>query len=183
MTAPRLAFLVAAAATLVLAGCSTPAPAPVDPTPTEPPAPAVAVLSDLDFPFESPETIDALADTRTALEDWFADYTTTCTAEQAGSEDSADCTEGVLTTLQNVNAVKTVFDFSPWSDDDFAGGTYSGLVALEPTKDAIQAASDNGSDVVDHCYYVPGGDGCADEIQTFLDLTSAAISEMQTWEP
>jgi len=181
MTASRYA-LGAIAATLVLAGCSSPAPAPVDPTPTEPPAPVVATLSDLDFPFDSPDTVTALVDARSGLEGWYDEYTATCTAEDAGSADSPECTEGILTTLQNVNAVKTVFDFAPWSTDDFASGDYSGLVALEPTKGSIQTASDEGSDVVDSCYYVPGGEGCADKVQGFLDLVGSAIDEMQAWK-
>jgi hypothetical protein len=182
MTASRLSLVGAIAATLLLAACSTPAPAPTDALPTEPPAPAVATLSDLEFPFDSPETIASLADARTGLETWYADYTSTCTAEDAGSADSPECSEGILTTLQNVNAVKTVFDFAPWSPDDFASGDYSGLIALETTRDSIQAASDEGSTVVDQCSYVPGGEGCGDKVQGFLDLVVTSIEEMQTWE-
>lgn len=182
MTSARIALLSAAAATLLLAGCTPSAPAPSDdgtPTPT---TPAVVSLSDLEFSIDSPETLDALQTARTDLETQYADYTGACTAADAASGDQGDCLEGVLTTLQKVNGVKTVFDFSPWSKEDFASGDYSGLTALQPTVDAIQAASDNGSDVIDHCYYVPGGEGCEAEVQGFLDLTKAAIDAMQTWE-
>ncbi|MGN6501935.1 MAG: hypothetical protein ACTHKX_03400 [Pseudolysinimonas sp.] len=180
MTAPRLA-LTAAAALLLLAGCTPSTPAPADDTPT-PSAPAVVSLSDLEFSIDSPETLDALQTARTDLETQYADYTGACTAADAASGDQGDCLEGILTTLQKVNGVKTVFDFSPWSAEDYASGDYSGLTALQPTVDAIQAASDNGSDVIDHCYYVPGGEGCEAEVQGFLDLTKAAIDAMQTWE-
>jgi hypothetical protein len=181
MTAPRLVLLTAAAATLLLAGCTSPSPAPAGDTPT-PTAPAVVSLSDLEFSIDSPETLDALQTARTELETQYADYTGACTAADAASGAEGPCVEGVLTTLQKVNGVKTVFDFSPWSAEDFASGDYSGLTALQPTVAAIQAASDNGSDVIDHCYYVLGGEGCEAEVQGFLDLTKQAIDTMQTWE-
>ncbi|HEV7741807.1 MAG TPA: hypothetical protein VGO65_05260 [Pseudolysinimonas sp.] len=182
MTAPRLALLGAIAATLLLAGCSAPTPQPADdgPTPT-PSTPTVVSLADLDYPYDSPETLTSLADARTDLENWYDEYTSSCTTEQAASTDSPDCTEGIITTLQKVNAIKTVFDFS-WSADDFASGDYSGLVALEPTKTSIQKASDDGSDVVDACYYVPGGAGCADKVQGFLDLVADSLTVMTAWE-
>ena len=185
MTAPRFAILAAAAATLLLAGCTPTSPAPVDggdstPTPT---MPTVLSLSDLEFSIDSPETLDALVAARTDLEKSFADYTAQCTAADAAAAQSGDpCLEGILTTLQKVNAVKTVFDFGPWTSADFESGDYSGLTALKPTLDTNQAASDSGSDVVDHCYYVPGGEGCADEVQGFFDLTAASIDAMQAWE-
>jgi hypothetical protein len=184
MTAPRFALIAAAAATLLLAGCTPSAPAPADggdstPTPT---TPAVVSLSDLEFSYDSPETLDSLVDSRTELETEWIDYSAVCTAADAASGEQGQCLEGILGTLKAINGVKTVFDFSPWSDDDFASGDYTGLEALKPTKDAIQAASDNGSDVVDHCYYVPGGDGCEAEVQGFFDLTQKALDAMQTWE-
>jgi hypothetical protein len=181
MTAPRLAVLAAAAATLLLAGCTPSAPAPTDSTPTPTAAPVVS-LGDLEYPYDSPETLDSLATARADLETFYGDYIGSCTAADAASGEQDDCLEGLLTTLQKVNGVKTVFDFSPWGPDDFASGDFSGLNALKPTVDAIQAASDTGSDVIDHCYYVPGGDGCEAEVQGFLDSTEAAIGAMESWE-
>jgi hypothetical protein len=183
MTAPRLALLGALAATLILAGCSAPSPDPAAGGPTASPSePSVVSLSDLEYPFDSPETITALADARTDLEGWYDEYTSACTPEQAASTDSPDCTEGIITTLQKVNAIKTLFDFSPWDAGDFTSGDYSGLTALLPTKTSIQGTSDQGSDVVDACYYVPGGDGCADKVQGFLDVVADSIGVMATWE-
>ena len=84
--------------------------------------------------------------------------------------------------MQKVNAIKTLFDFSPWDSGDYSSGDYSGLTALVPTKASIQSASDEGSDVVDACYYVPGGDGCADKVQGFLDRVAESITVMAAWE-
>lgn len=184
MTAPRSAILAAAAATLLLAGCTPSAPTAADggdstPTPT---TPAVVSLADLEFSIDSPETLDALVTARTDLENFYTGYTADCTAADAASGEQGDCLEGILTTLQKVNGVKTVFDFGPWTSADFESGDYTGLTALKPTLDSNQEASDAGSGVVDHCYYVPGGDGCEGEIQDFLDLTAASIDAMQTWE-
>ena len=182
MTAPRLAILGALAATLMLAACSSPSPSdPAEPGTPTPTTPAVVSLSDLEFSIDSPETIDALVTARTDLETWYGQYTSSCTAEQAGSGEPGECLEGILTTLQKVNAVKTVFDFGPWSTDDFASGDYSGLTALEPTLTTNQAASDEGSTVVDSCYYFTGGEGCADKVQAFLDTVGESIDAMQTW--
>ena len=184
MTAPRLALLAAVAATLVLAGCSTPAPVPVDPEPTTEPAPEVAVLSDLDFPNGLTEWLAPLDEHKAALADWFTTYTADCTAEQAGSADSPECTEGILTGLQAVNAIKTDFDFNV-GDNDWASGEFSGLVALDSTHEATLTASGSGSDFIDTCYYVPGGDGsgaCVAPAQTFLDDVSALIDATSTWE-
>ncbi|MEO8263377.1 MAG: hypothetical protein ABI566_12490 [Pseudolysinimonas sp.] len=189
MTAPRIAILGAIAATLLLAGCSVPAPADDAPAPTPTPTPTqtpseptVVSLSELEFPFDSPDTITALDAARSDLVSWYGDYTSTCTPEQAASTDSPDCTEGIITTLQKVNAIKTLFDFSPWDAADYTSGDYSGLTALVPTKASIQSTSDEGSDVVDACYYVPGGDGCADKVQGFLDRVRESITVMAAWE-
>lgn len=183
MTAPRLAVLGALAATLVLAACASPTPDPAEPgTPSATPEPTVVSLSQLEYPFDSPETLTALDDARTELVTWYGDYTTTCTPEQAGSTDSPDCTEGIITTLQKVNAIKTLFDFSPWDAGDYDSGDYSGLTALVPTKTSIQSTSDLGSDVVDACYYVAGGEGCADKVQGFLDAVAGSIALMEGWK-
>lgn len=182
MTAPRLALLGAFAATLLLAACSSPAPAPAESDPPTPSAPTVVSLSDLEYPFDSPETLSALDDARNDLVSWYGDYTSTCTPEQAGSTESPDCTEGIITTLQKVNAIKTLFDFSPWDSGDYESGDYSGLTALVQTKTSIQSTSDEGSDVVDACYYVPGGDGCAAKVEAFLGSVSDSIDVMAAWE-
>jgi hypothetical protein len=184
MTAPRLALITAAAATLLLAACSSPAPAPADPTPTEPPAPEVAVLSDLDFPNGLTEWLGPLGEHKAELADWYDAYTAECTAEQAGSADAPDCTEGILTGLKAVNAIKTDFDFNV-GDDDWGTGEFSGLVALDSTHETVLTASGSGSDFIDVCYYVPGGDGsgaCVAPAQTFLDDVAALIDATSTWE-
>lgn len=184
MTASRLALI--SAATLLLAACSSPAPgpAPADPTPTQPPAPEVAVLSDLDFPNGLTEWLGPLDEHKAALADWYDGFTAECTAEQAGSADAPECTEGMLTGLQAVNAIKTDFDFNV-SDDDWASGEFSGLTALDSTHDTVLTASGSGSDFIDTCYYVPGGDGsgaCVAPAQTFLDDVAAVIDATSSWE-
>jgi hypothetical protein len=183
MTSPRPFVLAAIAASLLLAACSSPTPAPVEtgepaPAPSEP---TVVSLADLEFPYESSDWLDTLDANRTVLVDWNATYAAECTAELAGSADSPDCTEGILTGLKAVNGIKTSFDFS-FDIGDWESGAYSGLVALAPTRDAIQTASDSGSDFIDTCYYVPGQDGCAAKAQTFLDDAAAAVEVTATWE-
>lgn len=185
MTAPRLALIAAAAATLVLAACSSPTPAPVDPDPTTAPEPTVTSLAGLDFPNGLTEWLAPLAEHKAELIAWHDQFSNDCTAELAGSADSPDCTEGMLTGLKAVNAIKTDFDFNV-SDDDWASGEFTGLEALASTHDATLAASGSGSDFVDTCYYVPGGDGsgaCVAPAQTFLDDVDALVVELATWEP
>jgi ABC-type glycerol-3-phosphate transport system substrate-binding protein len=183
MNAPRLLVLGAISATLLLAGCSAPTPDPAEPgDPSSAPSePTVVSLAELDFPYESSDWLDSLDANRTTLADWNETYPVDCTAELAGSADSADCTEGILTGLQAVNGVKTSFDFS-FDSADWDSGDYSGLVALAPTREAIQTASDSGSEFFDTCYYVPGQEGCVEKAQTFLDDTAAAVEIMATWE-
>jgi hypothetical protein len=36
--------------------------------------------------------------------------------------------------------------------------------------------------VVNACYYVPGGAGCADKVQGFLDLVADSLTVMTAWE-
>jgi hypothetical protein len=141
----------------------------------------VVSLGDLEFPIESGDWLDSLDANRSVLVDWNETYGADCTADLAGSADSPDCTEGILTGLQAVNGVKTSFDFS-FDNADWDGGAYSGLVALAPTRDAIQTASDSGSAFIDTCYYVPGQEGCAAKAQTFLDDAAAAVEVTATWE-
>jgi hypothetical protein len=184
MTSPRPFVLAAIAASLLLAGCSAASPSPVetsgDPAPA-PSEPTVVSLAELEFPFESGDWLDGLDENRAALVEWNESYAADCTAELAGSADSADCTEGILTGLKAVNGVKTSFDFS-FDNADWESGDYSGLVALAPTRDAIQTASDSGSDFIDTCYYVPGQDGCVAKAQAFLDDAAAAVEVTATWE-
>lgn len=192
MTAPRLnrsrlALIGAIAATLLLAGCSSPStPDPADPGgPTTAPEPTVVSLSELDFPYDSTDWIAAIGENRQAVLDWQESFSADCTAELAGSADSPDCTEAMLTGLQAINAVKTSFDFS-FDNGDYDSGDYSGLTALVPTRTAVQTASDSGSDFIDTCYYVPGGDGsgaCVAPAQTFLDDVDAVVAKLATWEP
>ena len=188
MTSPRALVLVAIAASLLLAGCSAASPSPTDPSsdPSSDPAPApseptVVSLAELEFPFESSDWLDTLDANRAALVEWNESYAADCTAELAGSAESPDCTEGILTGLKAVNGVKTSFDFS-FDNADWDGGAYSGLVALSPTRDAIQVASDSGSAFIDTCYYVPGQDGCVATGQKFLDDVAAAVEVTATWE-
>ncbi len=50
---------------------------------------------------------------------------------------------------------------------------------------ATLTASGSGSDFIDTCYYVPGGDGsgaCVEPAQTFLDDVSALVDATSTWE-
>jgi hypothetical protein len=185
MTAPRLALLGVIAATLLLAGCSSPSTpsTPDEPgvvVPTE--GPSIASLAELEFPFDSAEWLDALAAAKADVVAWHDAFSNDCTAELAGSADSADCTEGMLTGLQKINAVKTQFDFSPFDVSSWDDPANTGLAALAGTRDAIQTASDSGSDFIDTCYYVPGQEGCGDTAQAFLDDADAAITAMATWQ-
>ena len=153
MTSPRALVLAAIAASLLLAGCSSPSPSPAESggtTPVPPSEPTVVSLADLEFPYESSDWLDTLDANRAVLVDWNETYVADCTADLAGSADSPECTEGILTGLQAVNGVKTSFDFS-FDNADWDGGAYSGLVALAPTRDAIQTASDSGSAFIDSC--------------------------------
>lgn len=183
----RLTLIGAIAATLLLAGCSSPsAPDPAEPAdPTTAPEPTVVSLSELDFPYESTEWIASIGENRQAMLNWQKSFSESCTAELAGSADSPDCTEGMLVGLQSVNAIKTSFDFS-FDNADYDSGDYSGLTALVPTRTAVQTASDSGSEFIDTCYYVPGGDGsgaCVGTAQAFLDDVDAVVAELATWEP
>lgn len=185
MTAPRALVLAAAAATLVLAACSSPAPDPVDPGPSESPSePTVVSLSELEFPFDGENFAASLVDGKAQLQDWRDTFAADCTAELAGSADSPDCTESMLTGLQKVNGIKTTFDFS-YDNADWDSGDYSGLVALADTREGVQVPSASGSEFIDTCYYVPGGDGsgeCVATAQTFLDDVDGFLQIMASWE-
>jgi hypothetical protein len=184
MTAPRL-LLVAAAATLALAACSSPTPDPVDPGPSDTPSqPTVVSLGELDYPNGLTDWLGPLGEHKAALLEWHEQFGADCTAELSGSADSPDCTEGMLTGLKAVNAIKTDFDFNI-ADADWDSGEFSGVEALAPTHDAILTASASGSDFIDICYYVPGGDGsgaCVAPAQTFLDDVDAVVAELATWD-
>jgi hypothetical protein len=186
MTAPRLALIGAIAATLLLAGCSAPStPDPADtPDPTTAPEPTVTAISDLDFPNGLTEWLGPLDTHKGELAAWHAQFGADCSAEMAGSADSPDCTEAMLTGLKAVNAIKTDFDFNI-GDADWDSGEYSGVEALKSTHDAILTASGSGSDFIDTCYYVPGGDGsgaCVGTAQAFLDDVDGVMAELATWE-
>jgi hypothetical protein len=144
----------------------------------------VTVLGDLEYPNGLTDWLGPLDEHKAALADWYTTFTADCSAEQAGSADAPDCTEGMLTGLQAVNAIKTDFDFNV-GDDDWAAGELSGVVALTPTHDAVLTASGSGSDFIDTCYYVPGGDGsgaCVEPAQTFLDDVAAVLDATSAWE-
>ena len=181
MTATRLTLVGAIAATLLLAGCSAPAPDPGPEDPTTPPEPTVVSLSELEYPYTSDEWVAALDTSKQKLVTWQTEYFADCDAEQAATAESP-CVEGILEGLRAVNAVKTNFDFSPYDVAAYEDESYSGMVVLNASRTAIQSASDIGSDTVDQCYYIPGGEGCAETIQGFFDELDAAVVELQTWE-
>jgi hypothetical protein len=184
MTTPRLALVTAlAAAAILLAGCapSTPStPTEPDPTPT-PSEPTVIALEDLEYPAYVDAWVSSLDESKQALVTWQTEYFAECDAEQAATAESP-CVEGILEGLRAVNAVKTNFDFSPYSNEQFEDTSFTGMVVLNASRTAIQSASDVGSDAVDQCYYVPGGETCPEVLTGFFDELDAAVVELQTWE-
>ena len=142
-------------------------------------------LQTLDFPNGLTEWLGPLDAHKGELLAWRAQFGADCAAEMAGSAESPDCTESMLTGLKAVNAIKTDFDFNI-GEADWDSGEYSGVDALKSTRDTILTASGSGSDFIDTCYYVPGGDGsgtCVETARTFLDDVEAVATELATWEP
>lgn len=183
MTAPRLALTIAVAASaILLAGCvPTPTSPDPDPTTTAAPEPEVVSLSELEFPFDATDFIAALATGKQDLLDWQEEYFADCDAAQAATADSP-CVEGILTGVQQVNAIKTTFDFSPFDTDSTQNSGASGVEALNPTRQAIQDASDLGSTTLDRCYYFPGGETCEQDVQALFDEIDEAAEAMAAWE-
>jgi hypothetical protein len=180
MNAPRALVLAAAAASLLLAGCSS--PAPTTPSGGDDPSTAPSPTSDapLDYPFYFDETVqDAVSDVQVKVAAWRTDYESiTCTPEEAIDETS-ECPQLLVTGLTLANELKnTVFGID---EADFE--TSSGMANFEPVWDAALAASASGSDWAGTCQYGPANDGCGDKAAVLIvDLTEYA-GAFADWTP
>jgi hypothetical protein len=180
-TALAIAATLAVAATILLAGCAGGEPPAGSADPGSTPsagAPSGATAADLDCPlFYEESMLDTWDGLRTSIADqttaWQADCTVESTDDPAG-----DCNAALFELLRTVNGLKQAwlaFDNSDWDS-----GEFSGLIALDPTRDATTVASTSGSAWSGSCTTVAGNPACADLVDAFvadLDGLNASFAQ------
>lgn len=180
MTTPRVLLVSAIAASLLLAGCSSPAPS--DPAGGDEPSSAASPTSDapLEYPFYFDEGVqDAVVGVQQEVAAWHADFATVnCTAEEAIDETS-ECPQLLVDGFLLANELKnTVFGVE---ESDFE--TSSGMANFQPVWEAALASSKSGGDWSGSCQYGPANDGCGDKASVLIaDLTEYA-GAFADWKP
>jgi hypothetical protein len=178
MTITRALVPVAIAASLLLAGCSSPSPS--DPVGGDPVSPSPTSDVPLDYPFYFDEGVrDAVVGVQEQVATWHEGFAElNCTAEEAIDETSG-CPESLVEGFHLANELKTtVFDVE---ESDFE--TSSGMANFQPVWEAALASSESGGAWSGSCQYGPANDGCGDKAAVLIaDLTEYA-GAFADWRP
>ena len=135
----RAALAASALAPLLLAGCTVTGPAPTDPLPVEPDG-GIGTTDPLtlDYPVltEPATAVPRWRDLGEQLSEKLATWESDCPDVDVVNDDA--CRVGLVSFVVDVNAIHN--EWLSLDDSNWESGEYSGLVALEPTRDATLAA-------------------------------------------
>jgi hypothetical protein len=175
---------IASVSVLLLASCGG-APATTSDESSDP-QPSVSAsasgsggAADLDYPmFYDESMLGQWADARDSLTSGLDAFAADCTAQDTNESD--DCHAALFDLLRQVNGIKQLwltFDNSDWD-----GGTYSGLEALKPTRDATLVASESGSAWSGSCAAAGGNEECVAEAEVFLGDLDTLGTAFAAWK-